>query len=133
MTETAFWEFSQISSCRKIVLKSLRKWMRLLAWVDRYMMMMMMIWWWIAIAQWLTKRSCLHLFSSRDHIQRFSSSQTSNNPRAGFESAQNLTSSFVVWSWVILITSTPLHHLKLANAFRRIYFADFVSTNLKSF
>ena len=88
-------------------------------------------WWWIAIAQWVTKTSCWCLFSKQDHIQRFSPSQTSDNPRAGFEPAQNLTSGFVVWRWVVVITSTPLHYIKWANVFSMVFFADFASRNLK--
>ena len=35
------------------------------------------------------------LISSQDHCQRYSSSQISNMPQAGFEPIQNLSSGFV--------------------------------------
>ena len=45
---------------------------------------------------------------SLDHCQRFSPSQISDTPRAGFKSAQKLSSGFVEWSYTILTTSP--HH-----------------------
>ena len=41
------------------------------------------------------RRKVFTPFSSRDHYQRFSPSQISDTPRAGFEIAQNLSSDFV--------------------------------------
>ena len=67
-------------------------------------------WWWIVFVVWLTDERCLRLISSRDHCQRFSLSQISNTPRAGFEPAQNLNSDFVQWSCPVVITTTPWRH-----------------------
>ena len=50
------------------------------------------------------------LISSQDHCQRYSSSQISNMPRAGFEPIQNLSSGFVKWSYAVVITTTPWRH-----------------------
>ena len=41
------------------------------------------------------RQTAVSLISSQDHCQRFSQSQTFDTPRAGFESAQNLSSDFV--------------------------------------
>ena len=41
------------------------------------------------------QRKTLGFISSRDHCQRFSPSQISDTPQAGFEPAQNLSSHFV--------------------------------------
>ena len=67
-------------------------------------------WWWIVFVVWLTDERCLRLISSRDHCQRFSLSQISNTPQAGFEPAQNLNSDFVQWSCPVVITTTPWRH-----------------------
>ena len=48
------------------------------------------------------------LISSRNNCQRFSPSQISDMPRAGFESAQNLSSSFDEQSCAVGITTTSL-------------------------
>ena len=52
------------------------------------------------------RRKRSSLISSRDHYQRFSPSRISNTPRAGFESAQNLSLGFVEWSSAVVITTT---------------------------
>ena len=59
---------------------------------------------------WLTDERCLCLISSRDHCQRFSPSQISDTPRAGFEPAQNLSSDFVEGSCAVAITTKPRRH-----------------------
>ena len=41
------------------------------------------------------QQKAFSLISSRDHCQRFSPSQISDAPRAGFEPAQNLSSGLV--------------------------------------
>ena len=51
------------------------------------------------------RRKALSLISSRGHCQRFSPLWISNTPRAGFEPAQNLSSSFVEWSCAVVITN----------------------------
>ena len=43
------------------------------------------------------RRKVFRPISSLDHCQRSSPSRISNTPRAGFEPAQNLISSFVEW------------------------------------
>ena len=45
--------------------------------------------------------------SSRDHCQKSSPSWIPKTPQAGFEPAQNLISSFVGWSWALVINTTP--------------------------
>ena len=50
------------------------------------------------------------LISSRDYCQRSLPSRISDTPRAGFEPAQNLSSSLVEWSYAVVIITTPLHH-----------------------
>ena len=50
------------------------------------------------------------LISSRDHCQRFSPSQISNTPGAGFEPVQSLSSGLVEWSCALVITTTPRRH-----------------------
>ena len=47
------------------------------------------------------------LISIRDHYQKFSLSQISDAPPAGFEPEQNLNSDFVKWSCVVVISP---HH-----------------------
>ena len=42
-----------------------------------------------------------------DHCHRFSPSETSNNDKAGFESARKLTSGFPEWRCAVVITTTP--------------------------
>ena len=64
-------------------------------------------WWWIVSVVWLPDERCLRLTSSQDHCQRFSPSHISDNPPAGFEPAQNLSSDFVEWSCAVVITATP--------------------------
>ena len=49
-------------------------------------------------------RKALSLISSQGHSQRFSPSQISDTPRAGFETVQNLSSGFVEGSCAVVIT-----------------------------
>ena len=56
------------------------------------------------------QRKTLGFISSRDHCQRFSPSQISDTPQAGFEPAQNLSSHFVEWSCAVVITTIPWHY-----------------------
>ena len=51
------------------------------------------------------------LIYCRDHCQGFSSSQISNTPRVGFESAQNLNLGFLEWSCAVVITTKPRCHI----------------------
>ena len=53
------------------------------------------------------RRKTFNLTSSRDHCQRSSPSWIPETPRAGFEPAQNLISSFVGWSCPLVIATTP--------------------------
>ena len=67
------------------------------------MMMMMMN----CFCGMVDRRKALSLISSRDHCQRSSPSRISDTLRAGFETAQNLSSGFVEWSCAVVITTTP--------------------------
>ena len=69
------------------------------------MISLMMI---ILFAEWLTGEKCLG-------VQRFSPSQISDTPRAGFQSAQNLSSDYDEWSCAVVITTTLLYHKRVAN------------------
>ena len=53
------------------------------------------------------RRKVFSLISSRDHCQGFSPSRISDTLQAGFETVQNLSSGFVEWSCVVVITTTP--------------------------
>ena len=55
------------------------------------------------------RRKVFSLISSREHCQRSSPSRISDTPRAGLESAQNLNSGLVEWSFA-LVTTTTRHH-----------------------
>ena len=61
----------------------------------------------------IDRRKAFSLISSRDHCERSSQSRISDTLQAGFETAQNLSSGFVEWSFVVVITTTPRHLLKL--------------------
>ena len=52
------------------------------------------------------RRKAFNLISSRDHCQTPSPSQISDTPPAGFEPAQNLSSSLVECSCAVVITTT---------------------------
>ena len=62
------------------------------------------------IVEWLTDEMRLHLIFRRHHCQRFSPSQISDTPRAAFVPAQNLSSNFLEWSYVIVIAITRRCH-----------------------
>ena len=71
------------------------------------------------------RRKAFSRISSRYHCQRSSPSRISNTQLAGFETAQNLSSGFVKWSWAVVITTTPRHRLysivqNLSKGFRYI-------------
>ena len=53
------------------------------------------------------RRKVFSFVSSRDHCQRSTPSQVSDTPRAGFELVQNLSSGFVEWYCVVVITMAP--------------------------
>ena len=55
------------------------------------------------------RRKAFSLISSQNHCQRFSPSQISDTPLAGFEPAQNLSSGFVERSYAVVITTAPQH------------------------
>ena len=74
---------------------------------ENNMMMMMMN----CLTDWLVdRRKAFSLISSRDHCQRPSPSPISDTPRAGFETAQNLSSDFDEWRCAVAITTTPRRH-----------------------
>ena len=51
------------------------------------------------------QRKILNLISRWDHCQRSTPFLIFDQPQAGFEPAQNLSSSFVEWSWTVMITT----------------------------
>ena len=53
------------------------------------------------------RQKAFSLIFSPDHCQRSSQLRISDTPRAGFESAQNLSSGLVGWSCAVVITTTP--------------------------
>ena len=61
------------------------------------------------------QRKAFSLISSRDHCQRSSPSWISDTPRAGFEPAQNLSSSLVERSCAVVITATPRRHVTVSD------------------
>ena len=65
----------------------------------------------------------LSLMSSWDNCQRFSPLQISSTLWAGFEHAQNLSSSFVEWSCVVVITTTPIFLKRITGEYS--YFITF--------
>ena len=67
------------------------------------MMMMIMNCFCNMVDQWKVFSS----ISNRDHCQRSSPSSISGTHRAGFEPAQNLSSGFLEWNCVAVITTTP--------------------------
>ena len=71
------------------------------------MMMMMMMLMVNCLCGMVDRRKVFTLISSRDHCQRSSPSRISDTPRAGFETAQNLSSGLVEWSCAVVITTTP--------------------------
>ena len=73
------------------------------------------------------RQKAFSLISSWDHCQRSSPSRISDTPRAGFEPAQNLSSSFVEWSCAVVITTTP--GLRLAGGSKKKVLQKFDETN----
>ena len=59
-------------------------------------------WWWIYFCGMVDRWKVCSLISSRGHCQRYSPSQISDTPRAGFEPAQNLSSVLVEWSYAVV-------------------------------
>ena len=56
------------------------------------------------------RRYAFNIISSRGHYQRFSTSQISDTPRAGFEPVQNLSPGFVEWNCVVVIITASRRH-----------------------
>ena len=69
-------------------------------------------WWWFVFGKWLSDERCLRLISRWKHCQRFSPSQISDTPRAGFEPARNLSSDFVEGSCAVVIRNKKNQHHK---------------------
>ena len=65
------------------------------------------------------RRKAFSLISSRHHCQRSSPSRISDTPRAGFETAQNLSSGLVEWSCAVVITTIPRRQYRSAVHFLR--------------
>ena len=84
----------------------------LTAWTQDVMMMMIMINWFCGMVD---RRKTYSLISKKDDCQRSSPSRISDTPRAGFEPAQNLSSSFLEWSCTIVITTTPWRNIATFN------------------
>ena len=82
------------------------------------MMMMMMMNCFCGMVNWWKVFS---LISSQDYCQRSSPLWISDMPRAGFEPAQNLSSSSVEWSCAVVITTTPCRHM-IFGQIRSAYF-----------
>ena len=59
----------------------------------------------------VNQQKVFSLISSQGHCQGFLPSQISDMPRAGFEATENLNSRFVEWSFAVVITTTPRHHM----------------------
>ena len=53
------------------------------------------------------KKKAFSLIYRREHCQRSSTSRIYDKPRAGFETALNLSSDFAEWSCAVVITNTP--------------------------
>ena len=60
-------------------------------------------------------RKTFSLVSNQNHCQRSSPTQISNTPQTGFEPVQNLSSGFIEWSCVVVITTTPRRHFQTAD------------------
>ena len=78
---------------------------------------------WIAFCGMVDRRKEFSLISSRDHCQRSSPSRISDTSQAGFELAQNLSSSFVEWSCTLVITTTSR-----GNSFFNLFNAESIGT-----
>ena len=72
------------------------------------MMMMMMM---NGFCGMVDRRKAFSLILSRNHFQISSPSRISYTARAGFEPAKNLSSGFVEWTYAVVITTTPKHHV----------------------
>ena len=57
-------------------------------------------------------RKAVNLIFSWNHCQRSSPSGISDMPQAGFEPVQNLSSSLVEWSCLVLINTIPWRHVQ---------------------
>ena len=55
----------------------------------------------------IDQRKAFGLISSQEHCQRSSPLQISNMQRAGFQPAQNVSSSITEWNYAVGITTTP--------------------------
>ena len=75
------------------------------------MMMMMMMMMMNCFCGMVDRRIAFSLISSRDYCQRFSPSRIYDNPRAGFEPAQDLSSGLVEWSCAVVTTTIPQRHI----------------------
>ena len=71
------------------------------------MMMMIMMNCFCGMVDW---QNTFGFISSQYHFQRFSPSQNSDLPPAGFEPVQNLSSGFDKWNCAVVITTTTPHH-----------------------
>ena len=69
------------------------------------MMMMMMMMIMNCFRGMVDRRKAFSLISSRDHCQRFSPSQITETPQAGFEPVQNLSSGIIEWRCAVVITT----------------------------
>ena len=98
----------------------------LTAWTQDVMMMIMINW----FCGMVDRRKTYSLISKKDHCQRSSPLRISDMPRAGFEPAQNLSSSFLEWSCTVLITTTPWRNIVTCNVNTAPDVAHSVTCNL---
>ena len=68
----------------------------------------------------------------RKMFRRSSPSQISDTPRAGFEPAQNLSSSFVEGNYAVVITTSPRLHINIG-ATERYFIYQQSDTNFSFF
>ena len=75
------------------------------------MMMMMIMMMMNCFCGMVDRWKAFSLISSRGYCQRSPSSLISDTPRAGFETAQSLSSGFVEWRCTVVITTIPRRHI----------------------
>ena len=94
-----------------------------------FLMMMMMI---NCFCGMVDRRNTFSLISSGNLCQRSSPSRISDTPRAGFESAQNLSSGFVGISCAVVIITTPRSHSLTVSTWRNSAFISAINKILKA-
>ena len=72
----------------------------------------------------VNRRKVFSLISRQNHCQRSWPTRISDTPQAGFESAQNLSSGLVEWSYVVMITTTPRRHCTISTGSIKLTFGN---------